>query len=306
MKQSQLQFKPDETPKAGVQRLVAAQRSQAEAFLADTKHPAKAIHQVRLRLKFLRALLRLSRELTGEQFYKRENTRLKKAAAALSAWRDVTVVCSILQGLSKELEPSHRPALQAVIKRLSAVPDTRGRQHALQQAVKAIRSTEESLQYCKFKQPALTAFSPALQKSYRQAHRSLKTAFSAGTDEAFHESRKRVKRLFYHIGLFEPAWPEHLKKVRRHLRNIQVTLGKDHDLSVARDILATGIGEKKLRQGMETILQQRNHKLRKLAAKESAGVFTAPPRTFAGKLARHINSWAQPAKPLSPRVPAIV
>ena len=57
----------------------------------DGKHSSEAIHEARKHLKKARALVRLLRPATGDTFYRRENTGMRRIAQRLSPIRDAHV-----------------------------------------------------------------------------------------------------------------------------------------------------------------------------------------------------------------------
>ena len=94
VKAPQLVFCRDESVSAGLRRIVD---ELIKSAIARIKRPStdreENLHQVRLAIKRLRAILRLLRPLVSKTFFKRENARLRSAARRLAVcailrWRD--------------------------------------------------------------------------------------------------------------------------------------------------------------------------------------------------------------------------
>src|SRR5207249_1031313 len=89
---SLLQFRVDESVRDGMARISGEliQRALARIECAG-RNRAEDLHQVRVTIKRLRALLRLARPVISEAFCDRENRRLKATADRLAFFRDTTV-----------------------------------------------------------------------------------------------------------------------------------------------------------------------------------------------------------------------
>jgi len=93
VKAPQLVFCRNESVSAGLRRIVD---ELIKSAIACIKQPStdreEDLHQVRLAIKRLRAILRLLRPLVSKTFFKRENARLRSAARRLARlmlrWRD--------------------------------------------------------------------------------------------------------------------------------------------------------------------------------------------------------------------------
>ena len=104
VKTSQLAFRRNESAGAGLTRIV---NELIKSAIASIKRPSKDreedLHQVRLSIKRLRAILRLLRPLVSKTFFKRENARLRSAARRLARLRDLAVARRTLEQVTHEL-----------------------------------------------------------------------------------------------------------------------------------------------------------------------------------------------------------
>lgn len=297
MKSTELQFRPAEDLVVALQRLVANQRQEAEEWARRTDYPAEAVHRIRLVLKFLRALLKLSSTAIGRRFYRQENTRLKKAARALSPWRDSTVITHTVKKVGRKLSAKHRRIIRNALagqKNCQHTAHKRKLRTVMQNAVTAIQITEGMLTGQALKPDGWSAIEEGLKRSYHQVNHSLNLIKPSDTDEAYHERRKLTKQLFYHLTLLEPVWPKHLARLLRQLRQLQELLGKDHDVVVVRELLQNAkTGTAKEHAGLAKRLQRMNRLMRR-EIKELAGkTFSKQqkPGRFTEKLVQHFREW---------------
>ncbi|MGV3757001.1 MAG: CHAD domain-containing protein [Verrucomicrobiota bacterium] len=299
MKSPALQFRPDEDLAVALQRLADSQRQEAEKWAKRTDRPAEAVHRIRLVLKFLRALLKLSRRATGTRFYRRENTRLQKAARMLSPWRDATVIGHTIKKVSRKLSAKHRGIIRAALAGQKNCKHPEHKQElraVMQNAVASIQATTVLLTRLPLKSGGWPAIEQGLQQSYHQVSRSLKRIKPSDTDESFHERRKITKQLFYHITLLEPAWPTRLARLQRRLKKLQDLLGKDHDLAVVRGLLqGAKTDTAKERASLLKNLQRRNRLMRREIRELAGETFSKKqkPGSFIKKVIQHFRVWRQ-------------
>src|SRR3989442_2956260 len=101
---SLLQFRIDESVRDGLARIAGELIHTALARIECAgKNRAEALHQVRVTIKRLRALLRLARPVISEAFCDRENRRLKDIADRLAFFRDTTVSRQTLATLAERV-----------------------------------------------------------------------------------------------------------------------------------------------------------------------------------------------------------
>ncbi len=297
MKSTALQFRPDEDLAVALRRLAASQRQEAEIWAKRTKRPAEAVHRIRLVLKFLRALLKLSRRATGTRFYRRENTRLQKAARTLSSWRDATVIGHTIKNVSRKLSAKHRRIIRAALAGQKNCKHPEHKQElrtVMQNAVASIQATTVLLTRLPLKSSGWPAIEQGLQQSYHQVSRSLKRIKPSDAEESFHERRKLTKQLFYHITLLQPVWPTRLASLQRKLKKLQDLLGKDHDLAVVRNLLQTSqTGTAKERAKLAKKLQRTSQSMRREVRDLAGKTFSRKPGKFTDKLTHHFRDWRQ-------------
>jgi CHAD domain-containing protein len=131
-----------------------------------------------------------------------------------------------------------------------------------------------------------------LKKSYRKARASLRLAEASGVDESFHEARKRVKDLFYHVTLVELADPEKLPELQKRLLKLQGLLGKDHDVAIAREVLLHAKTDHvKAYEAALKKLRERTDTLRKRIHRHADRLFDADTKALLRKAGEELKKW---------------
>jgi CHAD domain-containing protein len=220
---------------------------QRDGALAATQ--AEPVHQMRVALRRLRAILRLFRDCTGAPALLRLEAELKTLAGRLGPARDWDV---FLTGIGRQvMAASGEDARLAPLLRAAA-----GARQA------AYGSLRLALDEPEFRLLALDiADAAARPEAWRAAAPAPATAlgeFAAGVLErrwrklrrrgremetldlpAFHALRIEAKRLRYAAELFAPLWPgKGTRRFLRRLARLQEAMGLANDAEVARGLLA--------------------------------------------------------------------
>ena len=278
---------PPEDPRPALIRALPGSMSEARNRLARNPGDEAGLHRLRVSLKRMRSLWRLSRPLHAGNEPDRERQSLGKSAQKLSAARNRHVILGLLAELLEAGKPDSPagPNLR---------PETQGA------ATGALGILEVSLlKFLSF--PLLQEGEGPWGKSLIQAYRRARNRMPASADEedeAFHRWRKAVKDLLYAL----ESWPGKSRKRRSRwigkLDLLQDRLGKTHDFSVLESIL-TGSASKRrsnaplsrreIPQGkarkqalLRAAREKRNWKRKGLAFGRK--LFEPPPRKFRHRL----------------------
>ena len=107
VKAPQLVFCRNESVSAGLRRIVDELIKSAIACIKEpSTEREEDLHQVRLAIKRLRAILQLLRPLVSKTFFRRENARLRSAARRLARLRDLAVARRTLEQVTDKLRKS--------------------------------------------------------------------------------------------------------------------------------------------------------------------------------------------------------
>jgi len=281
-----------------IQRIVEEQIDKAVAEIdgPDIK-PAEAVHQVRKRCKKIRAVLRLARGPLGRSgVYASENACVRDIARDLSMLRDSEVLIETHDAVARSVtNPDLLIECAAVRGRLTtrrrALAEAQG---SLDRALKAARrdllESRERVAEWAGRVRRFRDLVPGLKKTYRRGRRAMKKAYRSGSDEAFHEWRKRAKYHWYACRLLRPSWPAAMDVRIRALSRLCDLLGDAHDLSVYRAVLETNphwFGHKARLEEMLAVIHQRRDMLRSQARLPGARLFAEKPAALVERLGRY-------------------
>ena len=306
VKAPQLVLCRNESVSAGLRRIVDELITSAiECIRQPSTDREEDLHQVRLAIKKLRAILRLLRPLVSKTFFKRENARLRSAARRLARLRDFAVARRTLEQVTDKLAShSQDAAVQEVFESfLAQTPASsrydEDRETALQLAARALTQTRRAFRALPLPDRGWKTIEPGLKKLYRQNRMWMKCALSSDKDEDFHEWRKHVKYYFYLLKMLTPMWPSRLGKTVKHLDCLQDKLGKDHDLVVLKSFLVKHLSNPKKRTPVGQIIQyleKRSAKFRKQSVALGKILFDGKPGDWMKALRKRWEDWQSCAK----------
>jgi CHAD domain-containing protein len=317
------EFMPGERADAGTRRLAMGLIDHAILQTEDRGiDPADAIHEARKDMKKLRGLLRLVRP-SAPKLYKVENRAYRDAAAELSALRDADVALETFDqvietarsaGLicTSEADREHAnpgtadtASLQRTGLDRDALARLRGQLEQYRTAaherfgdplarldvfrLKLLDARERvpdwRLKPANTADSAFASFGPGLHKTYRRGRKAMIKAQAEPNVEAFHDWRKRVKYLTYHLRLLRPGWPKLLKAQRNEVKTLGDLLGDDHDLAVLAELLPNLDGgdaahDADARQALLTEIGRQSEQLRRRAFGVGSVVYAESPKTI--------------------------
>ena len=183
--------------------------------------------------KKVRAILKLVRPELGE-IYAPENAKLRDIARKLSQFRDAAAMIETFSDLKRRYGrgivasrfSSVRTALAKQKKQAVVTKDVRA---LLMETGSALRQIGESAAAWPLRNDGFEAIEPGLRQTYRRGRKALARARKDPRPENYHELRKRVKDLWYHIRLIGIE-EEH----EQQLKDLETWLGNDHNLVLLR------------------------------------------------------------------------
>jgi CHAD domain-containing protein len=306
VKAPQLVFCRNESVSAGLRHIVDELIESAIACIKErSREREEDLHQVRLAIKRLRAILRLLQPLVSKTFFKRENARLRSAARRLARLRDLAVARRTLEQVTDKLASHSQDAavLEVFESFLAQTPASshydEDREAALGHAGRALAQTHHAFHALPLPDRGWKTIEPGLKKLYRQNRTWMKCASSSDKDEDFHEWRKNVKHYFYLLKMLTPMWPSRLGKTVKHLDCLQDKLGKDHDLAVLKSFLVKHLTNPGYRKPVGQVIQyleKRSAKFRKQSVALGKTLFDDKPRHWMKALRKRWKDWQSSAK----------
>lgn len=277
---------------AAIRDVVAEQLTAAAAELCgetDLDWDA-AVHSARKRFKQVRSVLRLVRDELGAEVERRERTALRDAGRRLSPARDAAVLLHTLEEVVGS--SSFRPVRQDLADRAEAIRSQAVAAGAARAVAEDVREARDRVAAWPLVRDDVDVLAGGLARGYRSGRRRMRAAYGDPDNERFHEWRKRVKDLWYHLRLLEPAWPPVLGAMVEEAHRLSDLLGDDHDLRVlAATVRSEGLGTAPERDALAPVLAARGQTLRRQARALGGRLYVESPRDFAGRVTAYWQRW---------------
>ena len=261
-------FRPHEKIREGYLRVLRKISSRAKACGKNSRMPVtEAIHDVRIFIKRLRAMLWFARPALPEGVEKKVRELLKTAARSLAGQRDLAVTRTTLQKLAGTKKPGKRVAVARVARRLSFADDeTTGKalRNQTRKAVGILRQAIRKIIAHAGDDAKWPEASERLKKAFQATNKAGKKALWTRKDIAFHAWRKKAKRLLY---LTELTGNHDHVITQKRLNKLQKHLGDDHDCVMTAKRLQAAPVPGSDRRRVTKLLLQREARLRKKARK---------------------------------------
>lgn len=186
------------------------------------------IHQLRVGMKRIRALLRLVRDALGDEIYRAEQTWCKTLADSYSGSRDAAVGGALLDDLLDDChDPEQRQRLRDGFNRAlghQTVP-----QPPLEMATERLQSIRARVDDWPLDAMRRKQLERRLKRQFRRGAGLNATVHDEDSALLMHEWRKIVKRLLYQLALVGGNKSD---SVYRQLKALGSILGELHDLDV--------------------------------------------------------------------------
>ncbi len=211
-----------------------------EAFQAlDATTVASLAHDIRKRLKKLRALISLLRQPLGKKAYRLDDTALREAGRGLAAVRDAQILIKTLQQLQRRFFSGKtpvalRPLREALLRHEQECTAALLDSVTLQKSIVALEASQVRAADWPIKDYGWKELRQALKRSYRRSRESYLQAREVPSAAHLHRWRKRVKDLWAHVRLIQRICPALMEELAQDFKVLGEFLGNDHDLVVLR------------------------------------------------------------------------
>jgi len=291
-------FVKDESVAKGTCRLVKERVEHAMKCLDQPRDEMEAVHSARKDIKKLRAILRLVRLRLGTKLYRRETDLLRDAAEKLAPVRDARVKLATIDALAEHfqerLAPKPFPKVRAMLKKendqarkIFARDD--GTNDVKDLLTKMLGHADD----WRFGSDSWGALGPGLRRAYKAGRDAYALVQEDDSAENFHEWRKRVKDLWYHLSLLRRVWSETIDSLRKQAEVLSEYLGDEHDLAVLSDALAA-VRKKLPEDEVETLhglIDLRRKELRAEALALGGKIYMEKPSVFSKRIGGYWKKW---------------
>jgi len=281
-------------------------RKQIEAAIAIATGERKAhdtpVHEVRKHLKKARAALRLIRKEIGRGLFKEQDRCLRDVGRLTSEIRDAEVRLQTvrqLQGITQRRGRARYAKLESVLA-LELENFMAAFAEWQTQAVPMLERAHANIDSWPLDQFSCKQLRRAVQRSYKDARRALKSVEATPTAENFHRFRTKAKRLWYELRILRPVNPVVLKNLSDDLRALGNLLGRAHDLSFLGDRLRSEDRQSAWeREGHKllAVIEVSQGDLQRGAAELAEHFFAERPRDFGARVATSLKDWENDAAP---------
>lgn len=259
-------------------------------------HPA--IHDIRKRLKKLRAMARLFRDEMGEEKYKSLNIRFRDLGREISELRDLTAYLETLENLKLRYgRYLYKSFFNSVEKKL--MDERAGMTEALVKEdffngylKKEFKNIEDEIEEWPVTSNNIEIILPSIERVYRRGKNAMIQALKSGTTEDYHEWRKRVKYLWYQLLLLQETWPEFFETLEAEVHLLADYLGDDHDLMLFRKKVLSeefDLKEKEQKEMFEALIAEFSDQLRKDAQTKGKLIYAESPEEFTKRIGKYTS-----------------
>jgi CHAD domain-containing protein len=261
----------------------------------------KVVHEARKQFKQVRGALRLVRDELGPKCFDHENRAFRDLGRPLSVLRDARVLLDVFDDLLKHFATEVAPATFRSIRRsIRAEYDQVKRrvlqkEHSFSRIAAQVRAAKRRVDDWPLRHKGWKALEGGLQRVYRQARNAMREARRDGSDEAFHEWRKRTKDLRYGLELLVRSSPELLEPLVDQAHHLTNLLGSDHDLAVLRDFVQDQPDlTDSTCEVLTGLIDARRAALRNEAIKLGRAVYEEKPVEFIKRMRGYWKAWHSP------------
>jgi len=256
----------------------------------------EAIHDIRKRLKKLRALSRLVRDELGDKNYKTINTYFRDLGREISDLRDLTAHLETID-LLKERYGKHiyvnffkAFANQIEKERDELEENLRSQNFFSKHLVEKLKKAKEELTSWPVESDKIDIILPSIERVYKRGNKALKNAYKIPEKENFHEWRKRVKYLWYQTLLLQDMWPNFFNTLEAEIHQLADFLGDDHDLMelnekiISEDFVLPDVSQQEL---MTAIINEYSNHLRMKARTKGELIYAEAPEDFRKRIGKY-------------------
>jgi CHAD domain-containing protein len=275
-----LAFHPNEAVEKGLVRILERLAGcTAEIVPHSPRKLSDSVHNTRVLIKRLRALLWFARPAFSSSEMTQAKSSLQKASHLLAAQRDLVVTRSILQMLSRKTpDLTYRKALIRLSRNLNGTATIHGKTiQTLGQVAGILHKTIKEIEAHVKIHSQWPATSDRMAQAFHATKKVGKRALKHDDPAQFHAWRKKAKRLLYLLQLTWTAPSRRTIRLLERVEELQEKLGDYHDSVVVQDHLQKKAPDKAtplLVRHSVNLLEKRKRHLREDVR----------------KIAKHINS----------------
>lgn len=256
----------------------------------------EAVHDIRKRLKKLRALARLVRDEMGKENYKSINIYYRDLGRELADFRDLTAHIESIEALRARYgDHLYVNFFNSVIKQVEKERDKmeeelKARDFFSEHLVSKLEYARKEMVKWPVKTNDISIILPSINRVYTRGKKALENAYKDPGKENFHEWRKRVKYLWYQMLLLQDTWPELFSTFEAEIHELADFLGNDHDLMVLNDKLQKDgfkLDDPQQQELIHAVVKEYSEHLRENARVKGELIYAEKPEDFTARIANY-------------------
>jgi CHAD domain-containing protein len=295
------QLNAQESIPDGIKRIVSEQISRAIWQLTDPPESRDTgVHDARKCFKKIRAVLRLVRDEIGKDVFKQENVFFRDIGRRLAPVRESAVLVQTFDRLCERVTDQLAPDAfggvrdELVTKHRSVSRQILEDESGLAEIVASLQTARQRVADWPLVHNDFSALFGGLQRIYRRGRSGLAEAYLSSNPENFHEWRKWVKYLWYHVRILKALWPNQFIPLANELSDLADWLGDNHDLAELHLVVLECPGmfhnEAELPLLLDLIDDWRRE-LEALACLPGRRIYVEKPGAFVNRIATYWQIW---------------
>ena len=253
----------------------------------------EAVHDIRKRLKKLRALTRLFRDELGEEKYKSCNIWFRDLGRELSDLRDLTAHMETIENLraryGKYLYKNFFDHNLKILEQEREVMARRLKENNFfsEYLNDKLEHGKEQFNSWPIENEDIKIILPSIKRVYKRGRKAMKKAFKNPSAKNFHQWRKRVKYLWYQCLLLQEIWPQFFDTLETEIHLLADYLGDDHDLMVLDDKLHSedfNLKDAEQAQLYQALISEFSDHLREQAEIKGKLIYAEKPKDFRNRI----------------------
>jgi len=229
----------------------------------------EAIHEVRLLIKRVRALLWFARPSLARTVESGARTQLRKAARLLAGQRDIQAAQTTFEKLLGEVDSGReRKAVEKATVSLGARNGRAGEHERenIGKAVQVLCAELDDLAQAVERSAKWPSVAKRTEKAFRVMRKTGHKARRTEEEADFHAWRKKAKRLLYLLEMGNGEAGRRGQLLVERINELQSTLGDEHDCSIAAQQIPA-VDSRTAHRAVTRLLDERQRRLRKKSLK---------------------------------------
>lgn len=292
-------WKAQDSVSKGARRIVREQLQLAIWQLSkNTAHLDEAVHEARKSIKKIRSALRLVESILGPE-YREAKDGLRDASGKLSPLRDAQALIQTFD----ELNGKYRDKLggrslvsvrDGLVSHEKQLAENFRHKRVAGSALKSLRDVAAHMDQWHPVKVDFSVVSKAFADSIRRNRKACDHAYHDPQPDAFHEWRKRLKDLRYHLTLLRKAWPLVLDGYLEGVKDLEQRLGDHQNLTVLRDTILKSpgqFGKEADISALFKIVEEHQQQLRTDSKSLAARLYAEKPKEWRRRLDACWSAW---------------